>query len=123
MNNLVILTAVIISVTSLAGCATYKSSESGFSKIGYEEKKLDDGSYQLTYYGSGFSKHDELIELWHKRAGELCGGRQYESETKNEHWFSDGYTVLPPFFFKSEASAPSIEGKLRCNGETISDSK
>lgn len=104
-------------MTSLIGCTTYKSSKSGLSKIGYEERRLDDGSYQLTYYGSGFSKHDKLITLWHKRAGELCSGRQYDSKTTNEHWVSDSYTVLPPFFFKSKASAPSIEGKLRCNGE------
>ncbi len=117
MKHLAVISTVIFAMTSLGGCATYKSSESGLSKIGYEEKLLNDGSYQLTYYGSGFSEHDELIALWHKRAAELCSGQKYESKTTNEHWFSDSYTVLPPFFFKSKAAAPSIEGKLRCNGE------
>jgi len=121
MKHVAVISTVIFTMVSLVGCATYKSSESGLSKVGYEEKRLDDGSYQLTYYGSGFSEHDELIALWFKRAGELCGGRQYESKTTNEHWVSDSYTVLPPFFFKSKAAAPSIEGKLRCNGEAGND--
>jgi len=115
MKYLAVISTVIFVMTSLGGCAAYKSSKSGLSKIGYEEELLNDGSYQLTYYGSGLSEHDELIALWHKRAAELCSGQQYESKTTNEHWFSDSYTVLPPFFFKSKAAAPSIEGKLRCN--------
>ncbi len=123
MKNLVVIGAVIVTTVSLVGCATYKSSEAGLSKIGYEEKLLDDGSYQLTYYGSGFNEHDEIVALWHKRAGELCNDQEYESETRNEHWVSDGYTVLPPFVFKSKSAAPSIEGKLRCKGEAINSIK
>jgi len=116
MKNLVAVGVAIIATVSLIGC-TYKSSKAGLSKIGYEEKLLDDGSYQLTYYGSGFSKHDDIVKLWHKRAEELCKSKEYKSDTKNEHWISNSYTVLPPFFFKSKAAAPSIEGKLRCRSE------
>ncbi len=119
MKNLVVIGTVMFVAVSIVGCATYKASEARLSKIGYKEKLLDDGSYQLTYYGSGFSEHDELIALWHKRAEELCSGQQYESNTTNEHWISDSYTVLPPFFFKSKAAAPSIEGKLICKGKTV----
>jgi len=115
MKSLVVVGTVIVMLVSLVSCATYKASADGLLKVGYEEKLLDDGSYQLIYYGSGFSEHDELITLWHKRAGELCGGKKYESDTTKKHWNSNYYTVLPPFFFKSEAAAPSIEGKLVCS--------
>ncbi len=117
MKNLVLMGTIIVAAVSLVGCATYKSSKAGLSKIGYEEKLLNDGTYQLTYYGSGFNKHDDIVKLWHKRAAELCNGQEYESETKDEHWISNSYTVLPPFIFKSKSAAPSIEGKLRCNNE------
>ncbi len=116
VKNLLIIGAIAIVTISLTGC-TYKASKAGLSKIGYEEKLLDDGTYKLTYYGSGFSKHDDIVKLWHKRAKELCSGQKYESDTKNEHWISNSYTVLPPFFFKSKAAAPSIEGKLRCKSK------
>ena len=115
MKYLAAISMVIFAITSVASCATYKSSESGLSKMGYEEELLNDGSYQLVYYGSKFSDHDELVESWHKRAGELCSDRQYESKTKSEHWSSDSYTLLLPFFFKSKTSSPSVSGKLRCN--------
>ena len=123
MKHLKSISLMVLTMIVLVGCATYKSSESGLSKVGYEENLLNDGFYQLTYYGAGFTEHDELIELWHRRAGELCSGGQYESETKNQHWISDSYTVLPPFFFKSKSSAPSIEGKLRCNGKMAKNAK
>jgi len=123
MKHLRLISAIVFTITFLVGCATYKSSESGLTKVGYEEKLLNDGFYRLTYYGSGFSAHDELVALWHKRAGELCSGHKYESETTNEHWMSDSYTVLPPFFFKSKAAAPSVEGKLRCDGEMANNAK
>lgn len=109
----------ILSITSfslllLSGCATYKASESGLSKAGYEEHVQEDGSYQLSYYGTSFNEHDDLIELWHRRAAELCNGESYEASTQNDHWVSDGYTVLPPFIFKSKSAGPVIVGNLRC---------
>jgi len=112
----IIIGTVMVVTISLTGCS-YKASESGLTKIGYEEKLLNDGTYELIYYGSGFSKHNDIVKLWHKRAKELCVGQKYESDTKNEHWISNSYTVLPPFFFKSKSAAPSIEGKLRCKSE------
>ena len=116
LKNVVIIGVFVTVTLSFVGC-TYKESKAGLSKIGYEEKLLDDGTYKLTYYGSGFSKHDDIVKLWHKRAEELCVGQKYESDTKEEHWTSNSYTVLPPFFFKSKSSAPSIEGTLRCKSE------
>ena len=32
-------------VTVLFSCSSYKAREDGFGKMGYEEKKLEDGSY------------------------------------------------------------------------------
>ena len=97
------------------GCSIYKARNDGFSKIGYEEKQLDSGSYQLTYYGATTDSHKNVEKLWHKRAKELCSGEKYESATNKENWAFDSYTVLPPLFFKNKAAGPSIEGKLRCN--------
>ena len=98
----------------LPGCATYKASKHGLTKVGYEETQLADGSYKLTYYGSSNDKHEDIINLWHKRAAELCNGPRYDAEPKNEQWNFNSYVVLPPFFFKSPATAPAIVGKLRC---------
>ncbi len=95
MKTLPVITLSIISLLSV-GCSTYKARNDGFSKIGYEENQLDDGSYQLTYYGATTDDHKNVEKLWHVRANELCNGGEYESSTKNENWVFDSYTVLPP---------------------------
>jgi len=106
--------AIALATLSLVGCATYKSSDAGMSKIGYKETPLSDNVYKLTYYGSAMSTHDKIIELWHRRAAELCQQKPYEAETKNEQWLFDSYSILPPIVLKSESSAPAIVGKLTC---------
>jgi len=102
-------------IVGISGCSTYKPREEGFGKMGYEEQKLDDGTYVLSYYGSSMDDEEDVREKWNKRASELCGGTQYQAETSEKEWSYDGYTIIPPLLFKTKASSPLIEGKLSCN--------
>lgn len=108
---------IVALVTALFACSSYKAREDGFGKMGYEEKKLEDGSYMLSYYGSSFDDEKDVREKWNRRAAELCGGSKYNAETKSKEWAYDGYTVLPPFFFKSKGASPLLEGKLVCKSK------
>lgn len=99
---------------TLIACSTYKAREEGFGKMGYEEKRLDDGSYMLSYYGSSYDDEEDVKLKWNRRAAELCGGTHYNAETKSREWTYDGYTVLPPFIFKGKGASPLLEGKLMC---------
>ena len=112
MLKSIIITAL---VTVLCACSSYKAREDGFGKMGYEEKKLEDGSYMLSYYGSSFDDENDVRKKWNKRATELCGSDRYKAETTSKEWTYDGYTVLPPLFFKSKGASPLLEGKLMCN--------
>lgn len=103
--------------TALLSCSSYKAREDGFGKMGYEEKKLEDGSYILSYYGSSFDDEEDVREKWNRRAAELCGGTKFNAETKSKEWTYNGYTVLPPLFFKSKGASPLLEGKLMCNSK------
>ena len=82
-----LLCVVLISslfMFAASGCSTYKPREDGFGKMGYEEKKLDDGTYILSYYGSSMDDEDDVREKWNQRASKLCGGNNYQSKTSTK---------------------------------------
>jgi hypothetical protein len=106
---------LIILLLFTVGCSTYKARSEGVTKTGYEETRLEDGRYELTYYGASNDTHERLEKLWHKRATELCDGGRYEASTTKDNWVFDAYTVLPPLIFKNKAAAPSVVGMLTCN--------
>ena len=114
MKLLSVATIIVLAAVA-TGCSTYKARDEGLFKIGYEEKKLDDSSYQLAYYGATSDKEEKVKELWHKRANELCGGSNYEASTNSDNWVFDSYTVLPPLIFKNKGAAPLVSGRLKCN--------
>lgn len=99
----------------IAGCSTYKARDDGMFKVGYEEALLDDGSYQLTYYGSTSDSHERVEKLWRRRANELCRGEAYEASSEKSRWQFDAYTILFPLVILRKAAAPTVEGTLKCN--------
>lgn len=113
MKTMMLLGALSIAVI-VGGCSTYKARNEGFGKMGYVEKKLEDGSFMLSYYGSSLDDENDAKAKWNRRASELCGKKAYESETETKEWAYDNYTIIPPIFIKSKGASPLIEGKLRC---------
>ena len=105
---------VLFILLSVSACAGYQAREKGMFKIGYEHTFLADGRYLLSYYGAATQEHKDIEENWARRARELCEGKFEGVELRKSHWVSDGYTVLPPFFFKSQQAAPLVEGEVRC---------
>lgn len=105
---------IAISVITVSGCSTYKPRDEGFGKMGYEETKLEDGTYSLSYYGSSLDDEEDVKKKWHKRAYELCGKSDYQSDVSTREWTYEGYTIIPPLIFKSKGASPLVEGKLTC---------
>jgi len=105
---------ILILVVAVGGCSTYKPRDEGFGRMCYEEKRLADGTYILSYYGSSMDDEADVREKWDKRASELCGKDKYQADVLAKEWTYDGYTVLPPLIFKSRGASPLIEGKLAC---------
>ena len=105
---------VTLLALSIGGCSTYKPRNEGFGKMGYEETKLEDGTYMLSYYGSSFDDEEDVKKKWEKRASELCGADKFQSDISAKEWTYDGYVLLPPLIFKSKGASPMVEGKLEC---------
>lgn len=110
-----LLLGVLSIAVFVSGCSTYKARDEGFGKMGYTEKKLEDGSFMLSYYGSSMDDEDDAKKKWNRRASELCGKSEYKAETETKEWTYDNYTIIPPLFIKSKGASPLIEGKLKCN--------
>ena len=113
MKAMILLSAISIAVI-VGGCSTYKARDEGLGKMGYVEKKLEDGSFMLSYYGSSLDDEDDAKEKWNRRASELCGKKDYKAETETKVWEYDNYAIIPPIFIKSKGASPLIEGKLKC---------
>lgn len=108
------VSVVMLIALSIGGCSTYKPRNEGFGKMGYEETKLEDGTYVLSYYGSSYDDEEDVKRKWEKRAAELCGVNKFKSDVSRKEWTYDGYVLLPPLIFKSKGASPMIEGKLEC---------
>ena len=113
MKTMMLLSA-LSTLLIVSGCSTYKARDEGFGKMGYMEKKLEDGSFMLSYYGSSLDDEDDAKEKWNRRASELCDKREYKAETETKEWSYDNYVIIPPIFIKSKGASPLIEGRLKC---------
>lgn len=65
------------------GCATPYQPK-GFTG-GYADFIVRDGMYCITVNGNGYTGRDTLMEYWHRRARELCGGDyDFQSDTSTD---------------------------------------
>jgi hypothetical protein len=75
--------AVILLGVLLTGCATPYQPK-GF-KGGYSDFVVRDGVYGITVNGNGYTGRDTLMQYWHRRARELCGGDyDFQSDTSTD---------------------------------------
>jgi len=114
LMKIVLLLIFVTVVGTTGGCSTYKQRDEGLGKMGYEEIKLEDGTYKLSYYGSSLDDAEDVTEKWNKRASELCGKGKYQADVTTKEWAYDGYTIIPPLIIKSKGASPLVEGKLVC---------
>jgi hypothetical protein len=110
---------VLLSCSAIMiGCSSYKPLKEGVFHVGYEETKLPDGGYLLTYYGSDHDDKDDVENYWHRRARDLCSGAEYDDSNGQEGaWKSGGYVILPPVFVATENANPTYSGEVRCKAE------
>ncbi len=73
------------SILLISACANRQAEEGTIGAwSGYQEQKLSDTSYQLSYTGRDATGNKleawkQIEGLWHQRARELCGNDQYRS--------------------------------------------
>lgn len=91
-------TAITLTLTLVVGCATGYTDSSGGLGFGYKTEKVKDNIYYIEFIGNGFSHRKTIVEYWHRRAAEVCGGKdKYEIYTKmTVPGYHDSITELDP---------------------------
>lgn len=70
-----IICVLIVSV--LVSCQTSYRAKSILDGLGYQDKELQEGVYQIAYKVNAMTKEQVALDLWHTRASELCGHTNY----------------------------------------------
>src|SRR2546426_12636489 len=67
------MTVVTIGI-AFSGCVTpYQMA--GFSG-GYTDFETQPGVYYVSFKGNGYTSKETVVQYWHRRAAEICGGRE-----------------------------------------------
>src|SRR5690242_10248200 len=62
----------------LCGCATPYQKASDSQSLGYNEEKIGEGVYKLTYMANALTQAEDALKYWHQRARELCASYDYD---------------------------------------------
>src|SRR5213595_1143504 len=63
-----------------AGYATTYEKRSVWSGFGYEDEKLAEDSYKVTFFARPGTDCQTVLALWHRRAAELCRHSGYQHD-------------------------------------------
>jgi hypothetical protein len=77
-----IITLCLSAMFILSSCQTSYRAKSMLDGLGYQDKRLKSGVYQILYKVNAATPEDIAIDLWHMRATELCGHSNYFSTAK-----------------------------------------
>src|SRR5215831_13652431 len=107
---LMLLTGLLL---VLSGCATPYQPK-GFAG-GYTDFETQPGIHYVSFRGNGYTSKDTVIQYWHQRAAEVCGGRdRYEI-------VSQGASTTPYITGNaaniSTVHKASAEGYIRCKDQ------
>ena len=102
-------------LVTISGCATgYHAMEPGLKGVqeGYAEDKLPDGTFVLRYSTAPPTRENEALELWHRRAKELCGSSDYKADTQVE--LRTRFVYDTSTYRNVRLDSPLVRGTLRC---------
>jgi hypothetical protein len=100
----------LVGVIVLSSCAT-PYQKAGF-RGGYTNFETQPGVYYVSFKGNGYTSKETVIQYWHRRVAEICGGcDRYEiigqDASTTQHLTGDQDQIVT--FHKSRA-----EGYIRC---------
>ena len=103
---------------ALAACSTTYHPLAPSSKRypeGYEDKRIGDRRYEITYSTNSPTRRDEALALWRRRANELCPGG-YEGSPNIDPRFlrSSGFDTRTLRDAVTEEESPLVQGQIAC---------
>ncbi|OMH32672.1 hypothetical protein [Motiliproteus sp. MSK22-1] len=115
----IILTLGAALILSACSSAQYMSKD--WAGVGYQEQRIDNSTYQLSYTGSkSFAGNEEeawslIEEFWNKRATELCRSSVYQSsELKRLKPCKTFYTMGEDHSIREYRCFLELKGNLSC---------
>jgi len=101
--------AGIVALVGCAGPTPYQRRDAG---EGYYDYEVRPGVHAVSFDGNGRTPRQTAITYWHRRAAEICGGRdRYEVLGMD----ASGRRVFPPSpTVIREYTLPHVEGLIRC---------
>lgn len=111
MNIIQRICCIVLPLLFLSACSSIPPYQELTFGGGWTDEKLSEGKYSLEYSGNGFASIEGVRQMWHKRAGELCGGEyEYEYSYDGEKAY-DSYAAGPmPITF----NFPTVIGMVNC---------
>ena len=119
MRPKIAITLVLAVIASALSACTTPYQSAGFLG-GYTDFETQSGVYYVSFKGNAFISKEKVIQYWHRRASEICGGRDlYE--------IIDTSSESVPYVSGSEGNVDTYykarkEGYIRCNGPSPKDS-
>ena len=107
---LILLTGLML---VLPGCVTPYQPKGYLG--GYTDFETQPGIHYVSFRGNGYTSKDTVIQYWHQRAAEVCGGRdRYEivSQGASTESYITGTSTNIETVHKASA-----EGYIRCKGK------
>lgn len=111
-RDVFILASIILFIS---GCAvSYIKKGTGAFMGGYDDRQISPNQYAITAEGNAYNSYETLEEYFHRRASELCNGRNYtfdlkRTTTKHTEYYYTGMTAgTIPYNF------PVVVGEIKC---------
>ena len=68
------------SIGCLSGCATGYKEKNIWDGLGYEDKQVSEGIYEVSFLGNAYTDPEDVKKFWYRRASELCGHSNYKAD-------------------------------------------
>ncbi len=106
--------AATVVLCACAGPTPYQKRDAG---EGYHDYEVRPGVHAVSFDGNGRTSRETAITYWHRRAAEICGGRdRYEVLGMD----ASGRKIFPPSpTVIREYTLPHVEGLIRCKEPAV----
>ena len=113
---------LVFSLAALQGCSLatpYQTKGMHGVGGGYEDRKIDEHTFWVSYEGNGWTSPEQVLAFWQKRASELCGGppKEIKNARADKTITMLSATRLPSaiVFIPVSSTWPTIEGTITCS--------
>ncbi len=105
----------LIASSFLIGCGATPYQKMGFLG-GYKDKPLEGSKHYVEFLANAVSNPFEAESMWHRRASELCNGKEYTYSYYDQSGQKTNTTAVPAggTFIPMSVTITHIKGEIEC---------